>query len=96
MAVVDQGYRGPPVERTAGMADSERPQLAQADLELLWYLEKSVLIVELCDLRPRHVDSSTVVTVSSKDDGKLIIDGCVTSTEAHDHKSWFRPRQHTG
>ena len=84
VAVVDQRYRRPPVERAAGMADSERPHLAQVDLQLLWYLEKRMLIIELRNSHTRLVASSTAVTVPPEDDGKLIIEGHVTSTEAHD------------
>jgi hypothetical protein len=66
------------------MTDSERPHLAQADLQFLRYLQKRVLIVELRDPHARRGASSTVVTVPSEDDGKLIIEGHITSTEAHD------------
>ena len=78
------------------MADSERPYFAQADLQFLWYLQKRVLIVELRDPYTRGVASSTVVTVPSEDDRKLIIDGYVASTEAHDHQGRLWPGQHTG
>ena len=67
------------------MADSERPHLAQTDLEILWYFEKRVLIIELCDLHTRRVAASTVVTVPSQNNRKLIIERGVTATEAHDH-----------
>jgi hypothetical protein len=62
-SVVDQRYRGPPVERAAAMTDSKRPHLAQVDLQLLWYFEKRMLIVELRHSHTRRVASSTVVTV---------------------------------
>jgi hypothetical protein len=39
----------PPVERAAGMADSERPHLTQADPKFLGHLEKRVLVIELGD-----------------------------------------------
>jgi hypothetical protein len=55
-----------------------------------------VLIIELGDPHARHVTSSTVVTVSSEDDRKLIIDGHVTSAKAYDRQSWLWPGQHTG
>ena len=67
------------------MADSERPQLAQTDLEVLWYFEKRVLIIEFCDLHTKRVAASTVVTVPSQNDRKLIIERGVTATEAYDH-----------
>ena len=78
------------------MADSERPHLAQADLEVLRYLQKRVLIVELRDPHTRRVASSTVVTVPSEDNRKFIIKGHITSTEAHDHQGRLWPGQHTG
>jgi hypothetical protein len=96
VATVDQRYRRPPVERTAGMADSERPHLTHMDLQFLWYLEKRVLVVELRDLHTRRVASSTVATVPSEDNRELIIEGGVTSTEAHDHQGCLWPGQHTG
>jgi hypothetical protein len=37
------------VERAAGMADSERPHLTQADPKFLGHLEKRVLVIELGD-----------------------------------------------
>jgi hypothetical protein len=51
-----------------GMADSERPHVAQGDLQILVYLGKRVLIVELRDPNTRRGASSTVATVASKDD----------------------------
>jgi hypothetical protein len=68
------------------MADSERPRVAQGDLQILVYLEKRVLIVELRDPNTQRGASSTVATVPSKDDWKLIIEWRVTSTEAPDRK----------
>ena len=67
------------------MADSERPQLAQTDLEVLWYFEKRMLIIELRDSRTRRVSASTVGTVPSQNNRKLIIERGVTTTEAQDH-----------
>ena len=96
VAMVDKRYRGPPVEGAAGMADSERPHLSQADLQFLWYLQKRMLIIELRNSHTRRVASATAVTVPSEDDGKLIIEGHVTSTEAYDHKGRLGPGQHTG
>ena len=49
VAMVDQRYRRPPVERAAGMADSERPHLTQADPKFLGHLEKRVQVIELGD-----------------------------------------------
>jgi len=66
MALFDQRYRGPPVERAAGMADSERPHLTQADPKFLGHLEKRVLVIEPRDPHTRHVASLTVVTVRSR------------------------------
>jgi len=39
----------PPVERAAGMADSERPHLTQAAPKFLGHLEKCVQVIELGD-----------------------------------------------
>jgi hypothetical protein len=96
MFLINQRYRRPPVECAAGMADSERPQLAQTDVEVLRYFEKRMLIIELCDSYTRGVTASTVVTVSSENNRKLIIERGVPATEAHDHKLRLWPGQHTG
>src|SRR5215217_3263330 len=62
MVLINQRYRRPPVDCAAGMADSERPQLAHTDVEVLRYFEKRMLIIELCDSYTRGVTASTVVT----------------------------------
>jgi hypothetical protein len=60
-------------------------------MQFLWYAEKCVLIIELRDPHARQVASSTVLTVPSEDDRKLIINGHITSAEAHDQQSWLWP-----
>jgi hypothetical protein len=90
--VVDQSYCRPPVERAAGMTDAKRPHLTQADLQFLRYLEKRVLIIELRDSYTWHAASSPIRTVPSEHDGKLIIEGHVTSTETRDRKGRLGPR----
>jgi hypothetical protein len=55
-----------------------------------------MLIIKLCDPHTRHIASSTVVTVPSEYNGKLIIKRYVTSTETHDHKVRLWPGQHGG
>ena len=78
------------------MADSERPHLAQTDLEFLRHLKKRMLIIQLHDPHIRRVAKSMIGSVPSENNGKLIIEGSVTSTEAHDHQRRLGPRQHTG
>jgi len=74
MALFDQRYRGPPVERAAGMADSERPHLTQADPKFLGHLEKRVLVIE--PRGPAHPARRFVDRRNRtfKDDGKLIVE----------------------
>jgi Resolvase, N terminal domain len=57
---------------------------------------KRMLIIKLRDPHTRRVASSTVLTVPSEDDRKLIIDGHVASTKAHDYKGRLWPGQHAG
>jgi hypothetical protein len=78
------------------MAQPERPDLAQTDRESIRYVEKRVLVVELCDLNTWRLTSSTIDFVPSQDNGELIIERSVTSTEADNRKSRLWPGQHTG
>ena len=78
------------------MAHPERPHLAQTNLESVWYFDKRVLVVELCDLSIWGLAPSTIEFTPSEHNRKLIIEQSGTSTEAHNHKSRLGLGQHTG